>query len=102
MDTNAEERELKNKLLELEKELALSDEEFERRLIERLKKGIILLSNPLEIKSNKSKLEKGLKKEFVNKQKQIQKIKDEEIDRLKKENEELSNYISRIKILLAQ
>jgi hypothetical protein len=30
---------LKKKLEELEKELALSDEEFEKRLIERLKKG---------------------------------------------------------------
>jgi predicted nuclease with TOPRIM domain len=40
MDAQAEEKELKNKLQELEKELALSDEEFERRLIERLKKGM--------------------------------------------------------------
>lgn len=39
LNTVADERELKTKLAELEKELALSDEEFEKRLIERLKKG---------------------------------------------------------------
>lgn len=39
IDENNEEKELKKKLEELEKELALSDEEFEKRLIERLKKG---------------------------------------------------------------
>lgn len=55
----------------------------------------------LEIKTNKSKLEKGLKKEFVTKQKQVYKSKDEEIDRLKRENEDLTSYISRIKILLS-
>ena len=42
-DTTSEEKELKNKLEELEKELSLSDEEFEKRLIERLKKGKILI-----------------------------------------------------------
>jgi uncharacterized membrane protein YfhO len=55
----------------------------------------------IEIKANKTKLEKGLKKEFITKQKEIYKSKDEEIERLKRENEELSNYISRIKILLS-
>jgi hypothetical protein len=35
------------------------------------------------------------------KQREIYKSKDEEIARLKKENEELTNYIARIKILLS-
>ena len=42
LSTVNEEKELKTKLDELEKELNLSDEEFEKRLIERLKKGNIM------------------------------------------------------------
>ena len=91
-DTKNEEKELKNNLEELEKELALSDEEFERRLIDRLKK---------EIKTNSVKLEKKLKQEFITKQKEIYNKNDEEIARLKKENDELSSYIARIRILLS-
>ncbi|CAI2361164.1 unnamed protein product [Moneuplotes crassus] len=91
-DTTQDEKELQKKLEELEKELALSDEEFEKRLIDRLKK---------EIKTSKHKIEKGLKKEYITKQKQIYKSKDEEIRRLQKENDELSSHISRIKILLS-
>ncbi|CAI2364897.1 unnamed protein product [Moneuplotes crassus] len=91
-NTVEEEKELKQKLQELEKELDLTDEEFENRLIERLKK---------EIKTSKTKIEKGLKKEYITKQKEVHKTKNDEIERLKKENDELTSSISRLKILMS-
>jgi len=79
----------------MEDELALNDEEFEKRLLDRLKK---------EIEAEREKYEEGLRKEFAEKEKLQYGEKMKSLllasSELEKENEKLEQDIEQLKYLL--